>query len=92
MAWKDLQTWLKGGIIGFVLSTLIFIGYFLGAHPCDLAINKSCFFIWGVDRVFNDPSGISQGMWLYFYLIFVVPCLIVGSIVGLIIGKIKSKQ
>ena len=97
MEWKNLPSWLKGGIIVSIL--YLIIGLILIKYPCDSpgSFGGQC---WGLEMYFILISYPVLGI-LYRleidpknkYLILIATFLVyfvIGSIIGYIYGKIKS--
>ena len=94
MGWKNLSYWLKGGIIGIIVLIILFIiGLIL-----DLIIRPS-FFPYTFMMIFLplipfmfiiEAFGIDFGD----VFLFIAPpaYFTIGVIIGLIVGKIKSKK
>jgi len=75
MAWSDLSSWLKGGIIGFVLGIFLY-----GVAQADL---------FGCNALFPGQEFMCSGEKIFageFSLLF---WTLFGAFVGGIIGKIK---
>ena len=81
--WKNLPSWLKGGIIAGLFGLLIaeIWGLFLTALGCGYT-SAHCT-LWGNIKSFNPLSV----QFLHTYIVFTF--FVVGSIVGLIVRKIK---
>lgn len=87
MGWKSLPTWLKGAIIFVILDIILIIFAYLSSSPgegVNLTLNlfqiPLTFF---TQRLQNNFIVIIGGLISYF---------IIGSIIGWIISKIKSKK
>lgn len=84
MGWKNLPSWLKGGIIVFVLSILLFI--FGTYSPMSLLTypTSSLFAVY-----LEGKLSVGARMFLFF-LFTAVMYFLVGAIIGFIVGKIRK--
>ncbi len=84
MGWKDWSYWLKGLIVGIGISIIIFLIEVVSGLGCMQAYN------------FKEPSLICDSIaFIYEYdfgrlIVHPVFILIVSTLVGFLIGKIKS--
>jgi|APSaa5957512622_1039677.scaffolds.fasta_scaffold100296_2 hypothetical protein len=85
-----MKAWLKGGLIGVVVSALIFLADFI--FLCKNGFLDSCGFY--VMYAGFPVSVIGQGFDSYFLVVvlFLVEYFILGALIGLIISKIKNKN
>lgn len=96
MVWRNLSSAKKGGLIGFIVSTLGFV--------VDLAINIYLLIIAGWDGISNT-AGNSLGnlvgwVFIYGFLAVIISLVIwvflalgltaIGALVGWVIGKAKA--
>ncbi|MDP3026380.1 MAG: hypothetical protein Q8N63_01635 [Nanoarchaeota archaeon] len=107
MGWKNLSYWLKGGIITLVLVYCIdFIGYLIKksiiySHPYIFGV----FFHILNSPIWIFVSAISVKLyWLMYnanmaptptifgFIIISIFYFVVGALIGLIVGKIKSRK
>ena len=87
MGWRDLPTWLKGGII-FVLIVIVIdvVDYLIlplisrALFPLQIA-NYPLYLFWQLSE--SGTINLILHLSLYF---------VVGAIIGWIVGKIKSKK
>jgi len=93
MGWKDWSYWLKGGIIGLVISLLITLStMFMPVYCIGLSQDGTgCVSPTGIDAwkynfnsLFDDTFGI--------IILFIVSLFIIGAIIGWIYGKIKQRK
>jgi hypothetical protein len=106
MGWKNLPPWLRGGIIGVIISLIICIslGSFLheqivydGCHSREIPgeVYSQCDMIDDQLKSSSASSLYHTGFirsYIFICIIISIPFFICGSILGLIIGKIKSKK
>jgi len=88
MGWKDWPYWLKGGIIGTVLATLIilivgFIALSICYENCPPFIKNSLF-------IFILPSYFLPGV--IADVAIIIWNFLIGALIGFIYGKIKSRK
>ncbi len=92
MGWKDLDSWLKGGIIGiivYILATLVFwiIGLIIGAGAFFAIPSLPSLF------VFNFEASAGQSSNLFWVIIIsILVYFLIGALIGWIVGKIKSRM
>ena len=101
MAWKNFQTWLKGGIIGGGFLTLLSILMSLGQSLRIGILEFIPSIIWLL-LMLPGLGGICQGGSFGFlpdckigfseYLISIIVYAIIGALIGLIVQKVKSKK
>jgi len=106
MGWKDKAYWIRGGIIFGLLDLILIILTIITADKCNIDMirlqefgndctswNLVLFIASYLPILFIKTSSQSLSQALY---IFAIPSLIiyfvVGAIVGLIYGKIKSRR
>jgi len=101
MAWKDWPYWLKGGLIGIVVGILwLFMGMFIGnSFKVCISINQSVpppacnlLIIFYIPAVFLGILGLSDQGIVTGIILTAVIYFVLGSIIGLIVSKIKSKK
>lgn len=103
MGWKNWPYWLKGGLIGDLIVIIgglltlllsnIFPPFGLLWLPFLIILVLPVFFLCAGDPHFDLCSvGYLTGFWYLFVLLVLVECFIIGAIIGLIVGKIKSKK
>ena len=80
MGWRDWPYWVKGAIILLAIETFIAICLFTYFAIMDYVIDPNGF-----------GHGLAAGILVIFYLISIIPALIIGALIGWIYGKIKSK-
>ncbi len=85
---KDMRTWIKGGLIGLIISMIIFI--FSTYSMSEQCVSK---FIPTPEIYlpFLDLCGTAMFFFMFNFIIFPL-FIILGAIIGLIVGKIKSKK
>ena len=104
MGWKSWPYWLRGGLIGVIITVitgflismtsaypLVGILYYLFTIP-DLVIALP---YRSIARFFvYDVFGLNIGFYVLIgsYIIGIIPNFIIGAIIGLIMGKIKNKK
>ncbi|MFZ5955588.1 MAG: hypothetical protein ACOYT4_04115 [Nanoarchaeota archaeon] len=94
MAWKNLPAWLKGGIIGAII---IFIVNLISLFIIKLGYSMQLFFFIDYPALFLSDifnlGIIFQGWQAYLILFIFLPLFyfIIGTIIGWIVGKFKSK-
>ena len=89
MGWKELPTWLKGGLIALViiLIDIAFINYLgEGFFHIIIVIIGFPMFIFAIflAKIFGDGN--------YFLFSMIPYSFILGSLIGWIVGKVKSKE
>lgn len=96
MGWKDWSYWLKGGIIGLIISTIVIviallqlINYAIIKWPLLILINLFA----------NQYVAISQcsgdsciGFLFFVPLLVFIEFFVIGAIIGWIYGKIKQRK
>ena len=92
MGWKNLASWLRGGVIGvlvYIVATLIcwLIGAIIGASAFVTMPSLPGLF------AFNPEVQATHAWWnlMRFISITTLIYFLLGAIIGWIIGKIKSK-
>jgi len=97
---KKLPEWLWGGIIGGIISVLMYAGYLFGFKIMLSSLsnpypNVPIFIKWFSAKMFFLLSfGFGTGG-VYIiskFIIILILCLILGALIGWIIGKIKHKK
>ena len=98
MGWKNWPYWLRGGAIGVLVGILILFIPFVGLIYIIpvMFVQGLIFNLIGLREtadlcfsLFSSPSFICV---ITFYPINVILSFIIGALIGLIIGKIKSKN
>ncbi len=89
MIWKDWSIWLKGGIIGLIIFLLLMIVSTFNSNSAMgfFFIFPIILFCRGNLDCLSEPMLPILGYVLLAFLYFII-----GAIIGLIIGKIKSKK
>jgi hypothetical protein len=97
MGWKEWPTWLKGGVIGLILSVLFLIGLIIcassslgsGSYGCINFIFPLFFgaFMASILNIQNKFVG-------YFVIGFtnLIIYFLIGALIGWIVGKIKNRN
>ncbi len=99
MGWKNWPYWIRGGllgaiitIIGYIFIIMVGIGFPILFYIPDIIIALPYRFI-AKSFVYNIlGSNLGSYVLLFSYIIAIFPNFIIGAIIGLIIGKIKSKK
>ena len=98
-SFKNLTSWLKGGVIGAIFATILSIILILfGEYDGVFTVFLALFVIFS-----NFLSGIFTGKCnvetcfkvinIYLYLaLYVIQFFILGAIIGWIVGKVKSRR
>lgn len=82
MGWKDFSYVKKGMLIGGLVGFLIGWGFWVLFGVCNgFAHSNSCSFITSIIWIGNIMSGV----------MILIPGIIFGTLIGWIVGKIKSK-
>ena len=95
MGLKNWPAWLKGGIIGAIISLLVSLSYFF---LIQLGFGVPTFFLFELPiKVASFIFGWGQvltGLRVYVSALIFSPIFyfIIGALIGLIISKIKSKK
>ena len=89
MGFKEWPSWLKGGLIGFVVSVILqlvpLIGFLIRA-PVGLILLFILLPFVGENKISDDTAGIlTVSLSLIFYFL-------IGALIGWIVGKMKSNQ
>ncbi len=102
MGWKNLPYWLKGGILGAVISVIFFIPLVLEGMIVRLRFPKWFEFVFGMLHLPAVYIGLGiigatskYEIWFFYLLGFFVDLLIyflIGAFIGWIIGKIKYER
>ncbi len=97
MGWKNWPCWLKGGVIGIgigILISILEIIYWYTCSNCSEVIGWLTMFLALPLYIFFGDSSINN-----FFIEFVITNLtiildlfIIGTLIGLIVGKINSKK
>ena len=95
MGWKDWSYWLKGGIIGILIS-LVFLAssYFTGQIKIVSYINQCLIPPCSSDLhfyLFSNSNFLFVREFLISMIVILICCFIIGSFIGWIVGKIKSR-
>ncbi len=102
MGWKNWSYWLRGGIIGLFIGTIIAVFYFANAYiikniMLDSFFTKIIYYNFNFIDYQAIKWSIKLGLCkaencivLPFVLLFEV--IFVGAIIGFIIGKIKQRK
>ena len=106
MGWKNLAGWLKGGIIGGIVGIIPILLLFMTKYTNIFRFGEKILIIYSMPFYFllkplkppvfliNSQLGAEPKLILDFFgliMAFII-LLIVGTLIGFIIGKIKSKQ
>lgn len=101
MGFNNLPIWLKGGLIGIMIGVIwIFIGLFIvnNIQSC-ISTNQSVpppacnlLIIFYIPIVFLGMLGLSDQGIITGIILTAVVYFVLGSIIGLIVDKIKSKK
>ncbi len=84
MGWRNWPYWVKGGIISFIMSSILYVllGYFLILQEASYTPLCS-------DNIILE---LLCGYYLSFFMIPVVPIFtLVGIVIGWIYGKVKNR-
>ncbi len=103
MGWKDWSYWAKGGVLGIIISLLgsllaFIIDYFELYNYLNLNFLEkiiSVNILGSIGQLIPNDWPISILMILFFIIGFggrILSYFIIGSIIGWIYGKIKSKR
>ena len=88
---KNLSYWLKGGIIGVIINTLLFgIDYFLfysRGYVCDIACPFTIVSLIISSVLYWGRTTFASG-WIFSSLVFFV----IFAVIGWIYGKIKNRK
>lgn len=100
MGWKDWPYWLKGGLIGAVIGIIcILLAWFRVLPILTVLLYIFIMILCGSGESYSITGGLlGNCSWGGKYLIFSIMTIlillvffVVGSIIGLIVQKIKSK-
>ena len=85
--WKGLPSWVKGGILGLILAVIFSLYAFFSFQCVGLS----------EDGTSSCPTGLDLYLWSlkesYLpILITLVSLFLIGSLIGLVFGKIKSRK
>ena len=99
MSWKNWPYWLKGGVIGVILIIVFFIiivSISNTSKGCTSWENSPyyCISIIGASFLIAVVTGSRNMMFLYIStgITNIIIVFIVGSLIGLIYGKIKNRK
>jgi len=100
MSWKNWPSWLKGGLIGIVVGIVMFFimriefmenndpnPYFFGLFGFP-----TIFLLFIIEETIIDIVPESLGTIIFPAAILIINYFIIGAVIGLIIGRIKSKK
>lgn len=94
-----MRAWLKGGLIGigfsviFMIVAIIFNANFLGDFLAKISFWFSSPFVYLFQMLGLDKTGENYGLIVIFiFLGLALEFFILGSLIGWIIGKVKSKN
>ncbi|MCK5321200.1 hypothetical protein KAJ38_01355 [Candidatus Pacearchaeota archaeon] len=94
MGWKNLPTWLKGGIIGFVIPIFVLILSY--SNPPiwiqGLLMLLATLVLLPVLPFLPRFPYLSQGEWFWGYLSGVILWTLIGMLVGFIIDKRRKRK
>ena len=87
MGWKNLPSWLKGGIIGLLLYVVLVVSNITPIIAFLVSIQN--FFA----RFFLSPDDWGSISFAFLFSFVLAPILwfIIGAFIGWLVGKIKSK-
>ena len=102
MNWRELPAWLKGGILGIIITILVIILLiFFGGnyyYTSDQVVPRWTLMLTYPTEIFKDifpiPYNIADGyLFNFINIIFlIIFYFLPGALIGWIIGKIKSKK
>ena len=88
MGWKNLPYWLRGGIVALIIAIILLVP--------SLIIESIPLYIFNLDfigLIIFQGSILNEDIFGVFQLItLAISYFIIGALIGLIIGKIKSKR
>jgi len=96
MAWKNWPAWLKGGIIGVIVSVILYyipiMGYSLIAILFE-QIHSIITLPWQIiEAIFSWQVLISNSHQYLFWGALIINGFLIGLLIGWIIGKIKQEK
>jgi len=100
MGWKEWPYWLKGGIMGLIVYLIIFGLFFIVSLNCRkgfcgyISINTVLYFFVSIIFLILNIDIIpylSNPLAILFILVNLTAVFVIGSLIGFIIGKIKSR-
>jgi hypothetical protein len=108
MAWKDLQTWLKGGIIALLIGLFSSVLYIIVGPLFNGFLSRIIYMIFilpfelvlfplfssNVKNLFFDMEACFFGCNPKFlgYVAIILAYFLIGALIGWIVGKIKSSK
>ena len=92
--WKKWPYWVKGGIAGLIISKVFYIAMLLTIKV------DPCFFNSGGWKTIGKPCSrleflwtqYKDGVWLHYFITYVLPSILIFVVLGWLYGKIKSKK
>ena len=91
MGWKNWSTWVKGGVIGILVATLITVIALLTSVISGDISTSGCSGPWWGGTSFENCKFLFR-VYIAGFVIQSIIFFIIGAIIGLIIGKIKNKK
>jgi len=84
-----MKAWLKGGLIGFLAFVIIEVLYIFSCPRCigNCQPNPVCEIFSFLGYIFGDSIQTT-----IIFILIIISFIVFGALVGLIIGKIKSKK
>ena len=94
MGWKDWPTWLKGGVIGLIVSipiTLIVFSLSLNCAASSIYGSPSCPFTSFFVKITLLKVLSFDSIGIFIFLFPILEITLIGAIIGWIVGKIKGR-
>ena len=97
MGWKNWAYWLRSGFSGVIIELLTIILLFVTRviryeERVVYCITAPCPHFKGFITPFENLSSIHPQQFIYLLLLLMLIFFVVGAVIGLIYGKIKSKK
>ena len=92
MGFKNWSSWVKGGVVGGIIGAILWIiSFVLESNPVPF---RNVFMFLGSPLCYIELNGEGIGWcWiLYGHISNIILFFIIGSLIGFIIGKLKSKK